>query len=68
MSDRLPLELGFGSLAWSLICFRRLCGEADPVNRIGSTGLFGFESFITGVGHTLAAAGTAFCAGVALAA
>ncbi|MEU6846340.1 RHS repeat-associated core domain-containing protein [Streptomyces sp. NPDC046716] len=44
-----------------------LYAEGDPVNRIDPTGLFGFNTFIKGVGHTLAAGGTAFGAAVGIA-
>ena len=44
-----------------------LYASGDPVNQIGPNGLFGFKSFIKGVGHTLVAGGSAFGAGAGFA-
>jgi hypothetical protein len=45
-----------------------LYAEGDPVNHADPNGLFGFASFIEGTGHLLIAAGSAFAAGLGLAA
>ncbi|MGZ2362275.1 RHS repeat-associated core domain-containing protein, partial [Streptomyces sp. 372A] len=44
-----------------------LYGAGDPVNRIDPAGLFGFNSFIEGVGHALGAGAAAFGAGAGIA-